>query len=137
MVRVISGKEAEAAVEKEKQTEPAASTTAAMPTQVEFTLPGGKVVKMGKPAIPVKLLLPALMASNEFNPQSMLYQELLVRTILHVREIDGKPTPTVENFGQIQQIALQLGDQGLEAAELIMAKNFPTLTEAQLQIVKK
>ena len=137
MVHVKSGTPVEAEVEAVMQKLPEASQKLSIVSDLEFTTPSGKAIKMGRPTIPVKLLLPALMAAAETNAMSAFYTENLVRQILHVKEVNGKSVSAVENFSQIQAIALQLGDEGLEAVEIMHNKYFPSLTEAQLTIVKK
>lgn len=105
--------------------------------EVEFELPDGRHVKMGKPLIPSALLMPTLLASSEPNVMSAFATEQLVKAMLYVKELNGAPVNQITEFKDVQNLGRQLGETGIDAVMLMFNKFFPPLTEKQLKIIKK
>lgn len=114
-----------------------APRTHSMNSEVEFTTPSGMKIKLGKPGFPVKLLMPTLMAAAQPNAMSAFSLENIVRQVLYVREVNDKPVPVVQEYKDVAAIIAMLGDEGMDAVEIMHSKYFPALTEAQLQVIKK
>ena len=104
---------------------------------IEFQLPSGKKIKMGRPTIPASLLLPTLMGSCEPSAMAAFKTEQLCRQVLHVKEINGQATRPIQTIDDVKWTGSQLGEDGLEAIELMYNKFFPSLTPDQLKIIKK
>jgi hypothetical protein len=106
---------------------------------VEFKLPDGRVIRMGKPAVPSAMLLPSIIASmtdpdkksdparNEFNSRMCLF----------VRSIDGKPMVLPSSAAEVGLIMQQLGEDGCDLALDVYFNHFAPLSSSQLEIIKK
>lgn len=115
----------------------------AMRADVEYRLPDGKVLKMGKPSIPTHLLLPDLAASyNELSkgkadPVSLRLNLNFATMIAFVRAFNGEPFLAPHSAGEVLHIMNKLGEDGCDAVSEIYAKHFAPLTMENLEVVKK
>lgn len=108
--------------------------------EVEFELPDGRHIKMGRPSIPSQLLMPTLMSAldNSKNQMTPLQTEqFLIKPLLYVREIEHQSVNQVMAFADIQALGHKLGEVGIEAVQLVFFQHFPALDEKQLKFIKK
>jgi hypothetical protein len=110
---------------------------------VEYKLPDGRVLKMGKPSTPTHLLLPDLAASyNELakgkaDPVSLRLNLNFATMIAFVRSFNNEPFAAPRSAGEVIHIMNKLGEDGCDAVSEIYARHFAPLTLENLEIVKK
>lgn len=106
---------------------------------VEFKLPDGRTVEMGKPETPTAMLLPTVVASmqdpnlksdparNEFN----------ARMAMFVRKINNKPFRPPMSAGDVSAVLHELGEDGCDIVLDVYFKHFAPLNADQIEIIKK
>lgn len=106
---------------------------------VEFKLPDGRLVRMGKPDTPTAMLLPSVIASmsdpnlktdaarNEFN----------ARMAMFVRSISGKPFRPPMTGAEVGLVLHELGEDGCDIVLDVYFKHFAPLSADQIEIIKK
>lgn len=109
---------------------------------VEFSLPDGRKVKMGKPPVPTQALLPAIMggmaATEDGRVQpDPLRSEFNARMCIFVRELDGRPTSIMQSAGDVMGLMRQLGEDGCDLVFDVYIKHFGPLTSNNLDLIKK
>lgn len=110
---------------------------------VEYKLPNGNVLKMGKPSIPTHLLLPDLAASyNELangkaDPVSLRLNLNFATMIAFVREFNNEPFSVPRTASEVIHIMNRLGEDGCDAVSEVYSEHFSPLTLKSLEAVKK
>jgi hypothetical protein len=106
---------------------------------VEFKLPDGRLVRMGKPAVPSAMLLPSIIAgmSDPDKKSDPARNEFNARMALFVRSIDGKPTILPSSAPEVGLVLQTLGEDGCDLVLDVYFKHFAPLNSDQLEIIKK
>jgi hypothetical protein len=100
---------------------------------IELTLPNGRAVKYGPPA-DVALTFRVIDICGDDNGAAKV---AVVRSLLCIREIDGKPVPAIANMVDAQKLANMVGDDGLDVLYLLHNTTWPPLTLRDLPTIKK
>lgn len=101
--------------------------------QVELQLKNGLKVVMGPPKTGVMLALAKIMDSDSSN--QMLY--LIAKALMYVRAIDDEKQEIPRSMVEIQALCNRLGPVGEEEVFLAYNEYWPTVTTADLQVIKK
>lgn len=133
----------ESSESSEVVSEPVSDTKVSLRADVEYKLPDGRVLKMGKPSTPTHLLLPDLAASyNELakgkaDSVSLRLNLNFATMIAFVRAFNNEPFIAPRSAGEVIHIMNKLGEDGCDSVSEIYAKHFAPLTLEQLECIKK
>ncbi|HEV3024371.1 MAG TPA: hypothetical protein VGX76_17970 [Pirellulales bacterium] len=100
---------------------------------IELTLPNGRAVVYGPPA-DVALTFRIIDICGDDAGASKV---AIVRSLLCIRQIDGKPVGPLANMIDVQKLANMVGDDGLDVLYLLHNTTWPPLTIRDLPAVKK
>ena len=75
----------------------------------------------------------AQIIGSQVNPLMMM----TVTTLLNIRSIDGRPPRAIGNLVDVQALANEIGDDGLDTLGLCHAEYFPAITRENLPVLKK
>lgn len=123
----------------ERSTEPAKN----LRPDVEYKLPNGDVLKMGKPSIPTQLLLPSLassyneLANGKADAVSLRLNLNFATMIAFVRSFKNEPFSAPHSAAEVISIMNKLGEDGCDAVSEVYAKHFAPLTIESLEVIKK
>jgi hypothetical protein len=101
---------------------------------IELDLPNnGLHVKYGPPmGVSLNLRIADLLGDD-----TNATKVIIVRTLLCVREVDGKPAPAIGTMVDVQKLANMIGDDGIDALYLLHNATWPPLTVLDLPAIKK
>lgn len=100
---------------------------------VELKLPDGRMVLFGPPSGVATQLKVASLLGADLNP----YTSHLMRSLLSVRQIDGKPVPAIGNRVDAHRVANMVGEDGVELLGVALNTYWPPVSIADLAVVKK
>lgn len=124
--------------EEPKKEEPKAESKKDPRADYGFELPDGRKVTMGRPPIPTLVLLPAILGSLKGNNNvEALYNEAVIRAALYVRRIDKTMITHPQDFGEVQRIVTQLGEDGAEMMMQVYEQRFTPPRVEALDDLKK
>ena len=133
----LSNEEQPKVPEPEKPAEPVSGLS--LRPDVEFSLPDGRKIRMGKPAIPTAMLLPSIIAgmNDPERKSDAARNEFNARMSLFVRSIDGKPFSPPSSAAEVGLILQQLGEDGCDLVLDVYFRHFAPLSADKLEIIKK
>jgi hypothetical protein len=100
---------------------------------IELTLPNGRAVVYGPP-VDVALTLRIIDICGDDASASKV---AVVRSLLCVRQVDGKPVAPLASMVDVQKLANMVGDDGLDVLYLLHNTTWPPLTIRDLPAIKK
>lgn len=106
---------------------------------LEFKLPDGRLVRMGKPAVPTAMLLPSVIAgmNDPERKSDPARNEFNARMCMFVRSIDNKPFTPPSSAAEVGLIMQSLGEDGCDLVLDVYFRHFAPLSADKLEIIKK
>lgn len=117
---------------------PAVKMSFKMREPVAFELPDGRRVGMSLPKAPQSQYIAGILKNAVFEDGKLMAQEQLrVKSLLYVDDIDGKPVDKPHDALSCLKLEQELGDDGCDLVFFAFMMHFPPIDQSQLQIIKK